>query len=131
MESSHGFGVTIQGAGSLVWGPTEEHTKQQYRFLPAGAETTEKQTFRAKNSFHSMKALWGLFGGIFWETYFSKKKLTARSLVVRQQRPPSSFRVFVGYEFQQWPYVGQKTDIQAKPPKGAVWFGVSRIHWRR
>lgn len=107
-----GFGVDIQGAGSLVWGRTEERTRQESLFIPATAVTGMKQNFKAENSFHSVKGLWELFGGIFWEKYFSKRKLNAKTLLVKQQRPPSSLRIIVGYEFQQWPYVGQKTNTQ-------------------
>ncbi len=109
-----GFGVSVKGAGALVWGLTEERTKQKYLFIPAGTDTRIKQNFKAGNSFHSMKALWELFAGVFWETHLSgKEKMDKAILSKTRLKQRSSIRLFAGYEFQQWPNVGQKTNIQS------------------
>jgi len=102
LKTSSGFGITARGAGALVYGLTEEKTKQNYYYVPNGTSTIIKQPFKAGNSFHSLKGLWELFLGLFWEAQLSKK-------------PDSQYklRLFAGYELQQWPLIAQKTNTQS------------------
>lgn len=109
-----GFGVNMRGAGSLIWGLSEEKTKQKYVFIPAGEEEGVHRVYRAGNSSHCLKALWELFIGGFWETDFSSKK-APRSLLSaeKKQTRKTSLRLLAGYELQHWPWFGQKTNVQS------------------
>jgi len=95
----YGFGILARGAGALVYGLTEEKTKQEYTFLPSFSDTISEQIFHAKNSSTAVKGMWELFGGLCWQTRFSKQKKGDSAIL----------RLFAGYELQQWPYIGQKT----------------------
>lgn len=101
-----GFGIMARGSGSLIYGLTEESTRQEYFFLPASSIKLDKAHYKADNSFHSVKALWELFAGVFWENRIRKPKKYHSK--VKQFH----FRLFTGYELQQWPYIVQKTTIQ-------------------
>ncbi len=107
-----GFGINMHGAGALVWGLTEEKTKQKYLLIPAASDVRFQENFKATNSSHSVKGLWELFAGVFWETHFPKEKEKDISLFTKKFRRRISLRLLAGYEFQQWPYVGQKTNTQ-------------------
>ncbi len=101
-----GFGITARGAGALVYGLTKESTRQEYLFLLASSSIPEKAEYKAWNSSHSVKALWELFAGIYWETRILKPKK------YRSKVKHFHLRLFAGYELQQWPYIAQKTNIQ-------------------
>ena len=101
LTTPSGFGVCARGAGALVYGLTEEKTKQDYYFVPALSSSIFDQSFKAGNSFHSLKGLWELFFGLFWETQLSRKPDNQ-----------SKIRLFAGWEFQQWPLIAQKTNTQ-------------------
>lgn len=107
-----GFGVHMRGAGSLVWGPSEERTKQKYVFVPAGTDTRLHQNYKAVNSFHALKGLWELFVGVFWETDFTSKKGEKPMLIRVKNKYHVSLRFLAGYECQHWPWFGQKTNDQ-------------------
>lgn len=107
-----GFGVNMRGSGSLVWGRAEELTKQKYVFVPAGTETKLHQNYKAVNSFHSLKGLWELFVGVFWETDFTSKKGEKPMLIRVKHKHHVSLRLLAGYEYQHWPWFGQKTNTQ-------------------
>ena len=111
-EAPMGFGVSIRGVGSLLWGHSEEKTKQKYIVIPAGTGEGIRQNFKAGNSFDCLKGMWELFAGVFWETDFSKKKERDFSYFPKRLRQHSSLRIVAGYEFQQFPYAGQKTNTQ-------------------
>jgi hypothetical protein len=108
-----GFGVNMRGAGALLWGPSKEETKQRYAFVPAGGLDEINQTYRAENSFHSLKAMWEMFLGVFWETDFTSEKAHKKSLIRDKEKQRTSLRLLVGYELQEWPWFGQKTNVQA------------------
>jgi hypothetical protein len=101
-----GFGIMARGAGALVYGLTEESTRQEYFFLPASSSIPEKADYKAWNSSHAVKALWELFAGIYWETRIHKPKK------YHSKVKHFHVRLFAGYELQQWPYIAQKTNIQ-------------------
>lgn len=96
----HGIGLVARTKGALVYGKTEEKTRQNYVYLPAEATTPLTQQFRAHNGSHAVKGMIELFTGIFWETILSEKHQV-------------NLRLILGYEFQWWPYLGQKTNVQA------------------
>jgi hypothetical protein len=98
----YGLGLRASVTGALVYGLTEEKTHQFYTLLPSSSATSLEQNFHARNSFHSVKGQLGFFAGLFWESHAIKKKKKERLQV----------RLFAGYELQQWPYIGQKTNIQ-------------------
>ncbi|MGC1879124.1 MAG: Lpg1974 family pore-forming outer membrane protein [Rhabdochlamydiaceae bacterium] len=95
-----GFGIATRAAGALVYGRTKEATHQE--FIDAQIE----QRFRAHNSFHSIKGLWELFGGVYWQSAIAKPKK------YRAKRPHFLLRIIAGYELQQWPLIAQKTNVQ-------------------
>ena len=103
---SYGFGLHARGAGALVYGLSEEKTKQTYTFLPSFGTVSVDQNFHAHNSFHTVKGMFELFAGLFWESMphkgHGKNKVEQPYL-----------RIFVGYEFQELPFFGQKTNDQA------------------
>ncbi len=111
-EAPMGLGVNIRGAGSLVWGRSEEKTKQKYVVVPAGTGEKLKQDFKAGNSFNCLKGMWELFAGVFWETDFAKKRKGDFTYFPKRLRQHASLRVIAGYEFQQFPFAGQKTNTQ-------------------
>jgi hypothetical protein len=100
-----GFGIMTRGAGGLVYGPTKEATTQELIFLPASSSIPIRAHYKAHNSSHSIKGMWELFGGFYWEVRIN-----------RPQKYKSSkhfhLRLMAGYELQQWPYIAQKTNIQ-------------------
>ena len=101
-----GFGIQARGAGALVFGRTEEATRQDFIFIPASSQTRIEQDYKAHNSFHSVKGLWEFFGGIYWQSNVAKpKKYQGRIKHFRM-------RLTAGYEFQQWPMMAQKTNAQ-------------------
>ena len=101
-----GFGIQARGAGALVFGRTEEATRQDFIFVPAFSQTRIEQDYKAHNSFHSVKGLWELFAGIYWQSKVPKpKKYRGRIKDFRM-------RLTAGYEFQQWPMMAQKTNTQ-------------------
>jgi hypothetical protein len=97
-----GFGINMRGAGAL-----------KYVFVPAGGLEKSHQTYRAENSFHSLKAMWEMFLGVFWETDFCNKKEHKESIVRDKERKKMFLRLLAGYELQEWPWFGQKTNVQA------------------
>jgi hypothetical protein len=107
-ELAMGFGISSKGRGALVYGPSEEKTRQDYVFLPAGSDTVQESHFQAKNSTHSVKGLLGFFLGVFWEKQYKKTK--HEHIVLHKT---AQVRVQAGYEFQQWPYTAQKTNTQS------------------
>lgn len=107
-----GFGVSIHSAGALVWGKNEEATQQKYLFVLAGATSADKEKFKAHNSAFCLKGMWELFVGGFWETNFQSRKVNESS-VLHPKQSRVSLRLVAGYEFQQWPYFGQKTFVQS------------------
>ncbi|MBS0605274.1 MAG: hypothetical protein JSS60_09615 [Verrucomicrobia bacterium] len=109
---SREFGLNARGAGALVYGPSEEKTKQKYVLIPAGTATVIKQEYKAENSTHCVKGLWEIFAGIFWERRFLSKKEREPHLLPKKQPRHVVLRLYAGYEFQQWPLMGQKTNSQ-------------------
>ncbi len=107
-----GFGVTIRGAGALVWGRSEEMTRQKYLVLPSESSTVLSQDFKADNAFYCVKGILELFAGAFWETNFSKSDKKDVPIFPKKLKQYTTLRVFAGFEFQQWPYIGQKTNTQ-------------------
>ncbi|GEM_PF-3012149 len=107
-----GFGVNMRGAGALVWGHAGEHTRQKYTFIPAGTEGKLHQNFKATNSFNTLKGMYELFVGIFWEKDFKSKKGEKPMLISVKHQHRVSLRFLAGYECQQWPWFGQKTNTQ-------------------
>lgn len=101
-----GFGISARGAGALVYGRVVEATHQDFVFVPPLSQTKIKQGYQAHNSFHSVKGLWGLFGGIYWQSNVPKPK--------KHQTKATYFRLRLtaGYEFQHWPTIAQKTNVQ-------------------
>jgi len=106
------FGIQTRGAGALVYGLSKERTRQKVRFLPAGSGVVSSQTFKAENSFHTLKGLWELFAGVFWEAKFFKDQQDHPLEAPRKYKREMILRIVLGYEFQQWPLIGQKTNIQ-------------------
>ncbi len=102
-----GLGISARTAGALVYGLMEEKTKELYRFVAPLMMSASKQKFHAHNSFHTVKGLWELFAGVYWESPRLKKKRGEK----RKELP--YVRLFAGYEFQQWPFFGQKTNTQS------------------
>lgn len=101
----YGLGINLNATAALVYGLTEEKTKQSYTLLPSSETTALEQNFHAINSFHSVKGQLGIFTGVFWEYHRAKKKKQKKQDLFRM-------RLFAGYELQQWPYIGQKTNVQ-------------------
>jgi hypothetical protein len=101
-----GFGVTSRAAGALVYGRTSESTHQDFIFVPPFSGIQIEQDYKAHNSFHSVKGLWELFGGVYWQSEMPKQK--------KYQTGTRHFqvRLIAGYEFQQWPTIAQKTNVQ-------------------
>lgn len=99
----HGFGVCARGCGALVYGPSQEKTRQKYVLNPAGTDLFFKKSYQAKNATHTIKALWGFFAGFFWQTNFSQQ---------REEKPFHKIllQLYAGYEVQQWPLLAQKTN---------------------
>lgn len=102
-----GFGIYNRVSGALVYGRSIEATHQEYFFVPAFSQTETERDYRAHNSFYCVKALWGMFGGMYWESKMLKpRKYRMKTGHVR-------LRITAGYEFQQWPAIAQKTNVQA------------------
>lgn len=101
-----GFGITSRAAGALVYGRTSESTHQEFIFVPPFSRTQIEKNYKAHNSSHSVKGLWELFGGIYWQSKIPKPK--------KYQTGTRHFKVrlIAGYEFQQWPEIAQKTNVQ-------------------
>jgi hypothetical protein len=105
------FGIQTHGAGALVYGLSRERTRQRTRFLPALATASGAQSYKAHNTFYTLKGVWELFAGFFWEHKFTKKGEKDRLLSSKQPHR-TVLRIVAGYEFQQWPLIGQKTIVQ-------------------
>ncbi len=103
----YGLGVCARGAAALVYGRTDEKTKQRFFYLGAFSTDTIKQDFHAHNSFHSVKGQMEIFSGIFWDSRMSKTN-------ENKKKQPAYLRLFVGYEFQWWPWNAQKTIEQSR-----------------
>ncbi len=103
------FGISGRLAGALVYGLSQENTQQKYLFMPAGTQTMSKQRYQAQNSAHTMKGLWEMFAGAFWEKNFLNKKPSSFQVLPEKQIRNLSLRIFAGYEFQQWYLIAQKT----------------------
>ena len=106
------FGIQTRGAGALVYGLSQEKTRQEYRFLAAGSSESSDQMFKAKNGFYTLKGLWELFAGVFWEAKFFQDKPDHSLGASKKYRREIVLRIVAGYEFQQWPLIGQKTNFQ-------------------
>ena len=101
-----GFGIYTRAAGALVYGRSIEATHQDYFFVPPFSHTQIEQNYQAHNSCHCVKALWELFGSVYWETSVLKPEK------YRKKTDRFRLRLIAGYELQQWPTIAQKTNIQ-------------------
>lgn len=106
------FGIQTRGAGALVYGLSQEKTRQKYRFVAAGSSAESEEMFKAKNGFYTLKGLWELFAGVFWEARFFQDKPDHSLGSSKKYRREMVLRIEAGYEFQQWPLIGQKTNSQ-------------------
>lgn len=104
-EMPYGFGINARAAGALVYGLSEEKTKQSYTLLPSFGSTSSEQNLHARNSFHTVKGMLEMFAGVFWESEKFKHK-------GKDRKEQPYLRLFIGYEFQEWPLFGQKTNTQ-------------------
>jgi hypothetical protein len=102
-----GFGLFTRVAGALVYGRSIESTHQDYFFIPPLSEAPIEQDFRAHNSCYCVKALWEMFGALYWECNMLKPQK------YRKKTDRFKLRWIAGYELQQWPGIAQKTNIQA------------------
>jgi hypothetical protein len=92
-----GFGFFSYATASLVYGESEEKTKQEFFSIASASSAPLEQTFTAHNASHTVKGIFDIAVGLKWERDLSKNcRILLRA----------------GYDFFYWPSVTQKTIVQ-------------------
>jgi len=93
-----GFGLFSYSTASLIYGESSERTKEKFFLVPAMESNPVKQTLRASNSTHTVKAVFDLALGLKWDIRFKERY---------------RFQIRAGYDFFYWPNITQKTVVQS------------------
>lgn len=92
------FGLYSDASAALLYGNSSEKSKQKFYRIPAGETEVFEQKLSARNSAHTVKAVFDIGIGLKWETNMFKN---------------GHFLIWAGYDFFYWPNVTQKTITQA------------------